>query len=321
MPQQQTFYTEPIKIDGTAYDVPLMTVSRKWNFLDKFAERTQKGDLYRELIGVYLTYDIEFGFIDDRATHDAIFDKLAEPVDGHRIQLPYGEKLEELANWATNSGYGDALQPYMYVSGLKDKISKIHDTDIEYDGLSCSLISVKPWIKSPYYVLDIPMTLSREQTYIGYRYYDRTLDETVGTDPEDEQVITRGIFIDGVEIREPFITIERKGDFLDSYSERTIDGVLHRDIIGTYKNYSLQFGDMGGISHSWILKILLGAVPFHTFKIPIENGDYYEFRGYVSDIQDKLFRIRREPPRNDADRILCTGLQCNFIAKTPFLTP
>ena len=50
-------YTQGIYIDGMYFDVPLVSVKREANFLDKVAGRTEDdGDLYRELIGVYLNY-------------------------------------------------------------------------------------------------------------------------------------------------------------------------------------------------------------------------------------------------------------------------
>ena len=45
-------YTQGIKIDGISYDVPLVSIKRTAEFLDKYAERTEDGDLKRELIGV-----------------------------------------------------------------------------------------------------------------------------------------------------------------------------------------------------------------------------------------------------------------------------
>ena len=50
-----------IIIDGTSYDIPVIGISRKAEFLDKFAERTEDGVLHRELIGVYYNYQLKFG--------------------------------------------------------------------------------------------------------------------------------------------------------------------------------------------------------------------------------------------------------------------
>ena len=50
-----------IVIDGTTYDVPVMSLDETGDFLDKYAERTEDGILHRELIGVYRNYKIQFG--------------------------------------------------------------------------------------------------------------------------------------------------------------------------------------------------------------------------------------------------------------------
>ncbi len=50
-----------IKIDGTEYNVPVISIKRTADFLDKFATRTESGDLQRELIGVYFNYQPQFG--------------------------------------------------------------------------------------------------------------------------------------------------------------------------------------------------------------------------------------------------------------------
>ena len=46
-------YTQGIEIDGVYFDVPFLSIKRTADFLDKYAERTEDGDLKRELIGVY----------------------------------------------------------------------------------------------------------------------------------------------------------------------------------------------------------------------------------------------------------------------------
>ena len=54
-----------ITIDGTTYDVPITKLSRSADFLDRYATRTENGDLKRDLIGVYYNYQLEFGRIFD----------------------------------------------------------------------------------------------------------------------------------------------------------------------------------------------------------------------------------------------------------------
>ena len=46
-------FTQGIIVDGTYFDLPMVSLKRSADFLDKYAERTEDGVLHRELIGVY----------------------------------------------------------------------------------------------------------------------------------------------------------------------------------------------------------------------------------------------------------------------------
>ena len=50
-----------IIIDAVTYDIPVTSIKRTADFLDKYAERTEDGKLQRELIGVYFNYQLAFG--------------------------------------------------------------------------------------------------------------------------------------------------------------------------------------------------------------------------------------------------------------------
>ena len=50
-------WSDFLTIDGERYDIPVFVgVKRSADFLDKYANRTDNGDLKRELIGVYFNY-------------------------------------------------------------------------------------------------------------------------------------------------------------------------------------------------------------------------------------------------------------------------
>lgn len=78
-------------IDGIKYDVRvLIGVKREVQFLDKSAERTEDGDLDRELIGVYFNYkNIKFEAQTDTNydEYNRLYDKLSEPVEFHDITI------------------------------------------------------------------------------------------------------------------------------------------------------------------------------------------------------------------------------------------
>ena len=51
-----TDFTQGISIDGVEYMIPFVSIKREAPFLDKTAERTEDGELHRELIGVYYSF-------------------------------------------------------------------------------------------------------------------------------------------------------------------------------------------------------------------------------------------------------------------------
>lgn len=76
-----------IVIDNTSYDIPVVSVKRRADFLDKYAERTEDGILHRELIGVYFNYEINFGISANTTNYQALWDKLTEPEEFHDITI------------------------------------------------------------------------------------------------------------------------------------------------------------------------------------------------------------------------------------------
>mgnify|MGYP000602860238 FL=1 len=75
-------------IDGIGYKIDVLSVKRTADFLDKYAERTENGDLERELIGVYFNYKLQLGPGIDRAEYARLWDKLTEPVEFHEVTVP-----------------------------------------------------------------------------------------------------------------------------------------------------------------------------------------------------------------------------------------
>lgn len=121
------------------------------------------------------------------------------------------------------------------------------------------------------------------------------------------------ITIDGIVYDVPIISLKRRADFLDKSAERTVDGVLHRELIGVFKNYQLQFGapttsaELSAYQALWAK--LSEATDFHTVVVPDELGDY-TFTAYFSNVTDELRRVR-------GGVNYWKGLTANFIAKEP----
>src|SRR5512142_2537375 len=97
------------------------------------------------------------------------------------------------------------------------------------------------------------------------------------------------IIIDGVTYDVPVASVKRTADFLDKYAERTEDGVLHRELIGVYFNYQLQFGSNGvsPTEYAALWNKLTEATEFHTVTVPDESGDY-TFTAYFANVSDEL---------------------------------
>lgn len=120
-----------IKVDDTYFDIPMVSLKRSANFLDKFAERVESGDLERELIGVYYNYTLSVGTSSDfgETDYDEFWDKMTEPVEFHDISLP------------TKKGY------YVfraYISSVSDEYEKILDGEAEFKGFTCKFTAKSP---------------------------------------------------------------------------------------------------------------------------------------------------------------------------------
>ena len=71
-------YTRGLVIDGVNYNIPLVSIKRTADFLEKYANRTEDGDVHIETIGVYKNYTISIGTINDKATYDKLFEHITD---------------------------------------------------------------------------------------------------------------------------------------------------------------------------------------------------------------------------------------------------
>lgn len=80
-----------IVIDGAKYNIGVYAdIKESADFLDKYANRTDDGDLKRELIGVYFNYsDIKFEPQTERNYNEfeRLWNKLTEPEEFHQIKI------------------------------------------------------------------------------------------------------------------------------------------------------------------------------------------------------------------------------------------
>lgn len=116
------------------------------------------------------------------------------------------------------------------------------------------------------------------------------------------------IQIDGVSYRVRIVELKRKADILDKYAERSEDGVLHREVIGTYHNYSLKIGVTNDLDlYNTLFDVLSAPVESHIVVLP---HDHVQFEGYFSSVTDNIDKITNEGTRYK-------DLTCNLTAMQP----
>ena len=94
--------------DGQSFDIPVVKLTRRAEFLDKFANRTENGDLQRELIGVYYNYQLQLGRTLDTKEYARLWRKLTEPVEFHTVTVP--DESGDYTFTAYFSNVGDELR-------------------------------------------------------------------------------------------------------------------------------------------------------------------------------------------------------------------
>ena len=116
------------------------------------------------------------------------------------------------------------------------------------------------------------------------------------------------IIIDNVEYKVPIVELQRKGDILDLTANRTEDGVLHREVIGTYYNYTLNIGIVNDPDlYNTLWEVLTAPVASHWVELP---HDHVRFEGYFGSCKDNIQMITD-------DGIRAKGLSFNLVATRP----
>ena len=121
--------------------------------------------------------------------------------------------------------------------------------------------------------------------------------------------VSKYIQIDGKAYPVAITNMQRKGDILDLTANRTEDGELIRDVIGTYYNYSLTFispTDPVLYEEFWLK--LTEPVAYHTVQLPYQTQP---FRGYFGSCQDDIKIV------NDNGKYIGKGISCNLVASNP----
>lgn len=119
-----------IIIDGVTYNIPVIALNRKAEFLDKYAERTEDGVLHRELIGVYFNYQLQLGSTTSVVEYAALWNKLTEPVEFHMVTVPDED--------------GTDYTFEAYFSSVGDSMRKVKDAQVFWKSLTVNFIAREP---------------------------------------------------------------------------------------------------------------------------------------------------------------------------------
>lgn len=119
-----------IVIDSVSYDIPILSIKRKAEFLDKYAERTEDGVLHRELIGVYFNYELAFGRTQNTTEYAALWAKLTEVQEFHEVTVP---DLD-----------GAPYTFQAYFAGISDEVHKETDAKTFWKNLVVNFIAQSP---------------------------------------------------------------------------------------------------------------------------------------------------------------------------------
>ena len=122
-------FTQGIKIDNIYFDIPMVSLKRNADVLDKYANRTEDGDLKREIIGVYYNFTLTVGVVENPAVYQSLWDKLTEPTEFHTVELP-----------DINGVYRFTA----YISSVSDEYMKIKNNSASFQGLTAKFTAKSP---------------------------------------------------------------------------------------------------------------------------------------------------------------------------------
>lgn len=129
------------------------------------------------------------------------------------------------------------------------------------------------------------------------------------------------LIIDGVEYPSAITEMKRTGDVLDLEATRTADGVLHREVIGTFYNYTLTIAFPNSLKnkdeiYEQLWWTVTAPVASHLVQLPYQPEP---FEGYFSSCSDNIVYIKGTNILNrsyGAD-YETKGITCSLTATRP----
>ena len=92
-----------ITIDSTTYDVNIKVIDRNAEFLYKYAERLENGELAAEMLGVYYNFTVHCGMSSKNVEqYAALYLRLTEPNVFHEITMPAPSGYETFTGYFAN---------------------------------------------------------------------------------------------------------------------------------------------------------------------------------------------------------------------------
>ena len=130
-----------------------------------------------------------------------------------------------------------------------------------------------------------------------------------------------GVFtIDGVDLRFWVTEVKRSFSVTDTENSGRVQSYrMHRDIIGTFYNYtiSVDADRSNPADYDTFYQIISSPSEYHTIVFPYGQGTL-KFEAYVTSGEDSL-RINQNAPNGERNR--WTGLSVTFTAMEPQRRP
>jgi len=125
------------------------------------------------------------------------------------------------------------------------------------------------------------------------------------------------LIIDSITYDVPFIAINRNAEILFKYAERTENGRLQAEAIGTYYNYKIQAGQSANNEADYAALWTKITDPNHEHEItmPDGNGGTLKFGCYFGSISDEVKKWKT------SGTTCYRSLSFSVIALSPARTP
>lgn len=117
-------------IDNVTYSIPVISLKRKAEFLDRSAERTADGKLHRDLIGVYYNYQLQLGYSGDTTEYRSLWRVLSSPDEFHSVTVPDAD--------------GEPFTFTAYFSNVSDELVRVKDGKVYWRNLTVNFIARNP---------------------------------------------------------------------------------------------------------------------------------------------------------------------------------